>query len=122
MIKAVFICFLYALCNVAGTTLIKWNLKGRVLVTVNDWVQLLLNLQVILAFAIVFGSALILFKALSAGSFTFIIPVAVGINFILTVLSGYFIFRDQLNFYSFIGFSLIVSGIILLSVNSTQHA
>lgn len=122
MIKAVFICFLYALCNVSGTTLIKWNLKGRTLGTMNDWVQFLLHVQVIIAFAIIFGSALILFKALSAGSFTFIIPVAVGINFILTVLAGYFIFKDQLNLFSFVGFSLIISGIILLSINSTQHA
>ncbi|MEO8403079.1 MAG: hypothetical protein ABI480_00735 [Chitinophagaceae bacterium] len=122
MIKAVFICFLYALCNVSGTTLIKVNLKGKPLATFMDWVNLFMNIQVILAFAIVFGSALILFKALASGSYTFIIPVAVGINFILTIIAGYFIFKEQLNFYSFIGFSMIISGIILLSVNSTQHA
>lgn len=122
MIKAVFICFLYALFNVSGTTLIKWNLRGRVLTTFNEWLQFLLHFQVIAAFAIIFGSALILFKALSSGAFTFIIPVAVGINFILTVLAGYYIFKDQLNAVSFIGFSLIISGIVLLSINSPKYA
>jgi multidrug transporter EmrE-like cation transporter len=122
MIKAVVICFLYALFNVSGTTLIKWNLRGRVLTTFNEWLQFLLHFQVIAAFAIIFGSALILFKALSSGAFTFIIPVAVGINFILTVLAGYYIFKDQLNAVSFIGFSLIISGIVLLSINSPKYA
>ncbi len=86
------VCFVYALCNVTGTTLMKWNLKDRALATFGDWMQFFMNFQVILAFAIIFGSALILFKALSLGAFSFIIPAAVGINFVFTVIAGYYIF------------------------------
>lgn len=122
MIKAVVFCFLYALLNVSGAAIIKWKLKGRALSSFNDWFQFLLNVQVIGAFVIIFASALVMFKALSTANFTFVIPVSAGINFILTIIAGYYIFRDQLNMASFIGFTLIISGIILLSLNNAHHA
>jgi len=122
MIKAVLFCFLYALLNVSGAAIIKWKLKGRGLSSFNEWFQFLLNAQVIGAFVIIFASALVMFKALSSANFTFVIPVSAGINFILTIIAGYYIFRDQLNMASFIGFTLIISGIILLSLNNAHHA
>jgi multidrug transporter EmrE-like cation transporter len=122
MLKAVLYCALYALLNVSGAAIIKWNLKGKVLTSVNQWINLLLNVQVIGAFALIFVSMLVIFKALSTANFTFVIPVSAGINFILTVIAGYYIFKDQLNLASFVGFTLIISGILLLSINSTQHA
>jgi multidrug transporter EmrE-like cation transporter len=122
MTKAVLYCALYALLNVSGAAIIKWNLKGKVLTSFNQWINLLLNVQVIGAFALIFVSMLVVFKALSSANFTFVIPVSAGINFILTIIAGYFIFKDQLNMASFIGFALIISGILLLSINSTQHA
>ncbi len=122
MIKAIIYCFFYAVLNVSGAAIIKYKLKGRVLNSFSDWIQFLLNIQVIGAFVVIFASALVMFKALSAANFTFVIPVSAGINFILTIIAGYYIFKDQLNLASFIGFTLIISGIILLSINSAQHA
>ncbi|MBL7743342.1 MAG: hypothetical protein JNN00_07655 [Chitinophagaceae bacterium] len=122
MMKAVLYCALYALLNVSGAAIIKWNLKGKALTSLNQWISLLLNVQVIGAFALIFVSMLVIFKALSSANFTFVIPVSAGINFVLTIVAGYFIFKDHLNLVSFIGFTLIISGIILLSLNNTQHA
>ena len=122
MTKAILYCFLYAALNVSGSGLIKWQLKGRSLNVLQDWISFLLLPQVITAFALVFVSALVLFKALASGAFTFVIPLAVGINFILTVILGRFLFKDPLNYVSFIGFALILSGIIILSLNNVKHA
>ena len=122
MTKAVLYCALYALLNVSGAAIIKWNLKGKVLTNFNQWLNILLNVQVIGAFVLIFVSMLVMFKALSSANFTFVIPVSAGINFILTIIAGYYIFRDQLSLASFAGFALIISGILLLSINSTQHA
>mgnify|MGYP003390857861 FL=1 len=122
MIKAIFFCFIYAVLNVSGAAMIKWKLKGRMLNEFNDWVRFLLDMQVVSAFVLIFFSALVLFKALSTGDFTFIIPVSAGINFVLTVIAGYYIFRDNLNWVSFAGFALIISGIIILSINTSQYA
>lgn len=121
MIKAITFCFFYALLNVSGAAIIKYNLKGKSLVAFNDWIRFLFQAQIITAFAIIFLSALVLFKALSSGNFTFIIPVAVGINFILTVAIGYFIFRDQLTLGSYFGLLMIIAGIIILSLNNSNH-
>lgn len=124
MIKGVLFCSLYAVLNVTGAAIIKWRLKGKVLTEFNHWVNFLLDPRVIAAFALVFISALVFFKALSQAGFTFIAPVATGINFALTIVAGYFVFKDHLNMVSFIGFTLILSGIILLSINNNtvQHA
>ncbi len=111
-------CFLYALLNVSGAALIKWNLRGKALNELSQWINFLFTAQVISAFALIFVSALVMFKALSSGQFTYIVPVATGINFILTIVVGYFIFKDSVNYVSFIGFALILSGIIVLSLNT----
>lgn len=122
MLKASFYCALYALLNVSGASLIKWNLKGKLLSSLKEWINLFLNFQVITALGLIFISMLVVFKALSTANFTFVIPVSTGINFILTIIVGYYVFKDPLNFISFIGFGLIISGIILLSINSLHHA
>jgi multidrug transporter EmrE-like cation transporter len=122
MIKAIIFCFFYAVLNVSGAALIKWKLKGKVLNEFSDWFNFLLNIQVIAAFALIFVSALVMFKALSTADFSFVIPVSAGINFVLTLIAGYYIFKDKINFVSYIGFTLILSGIILLSINNARHA
>ena len=122
MIKAIIFCFFYAVLNVTGAAIIKWNLKGKVLNEFTQWVNFLLNIQVIGAFSLIFVSALVMFKALSTADFSFVIPVSAGINFVLTLVAGYYIFKDKINFVSFIGFALILSGIILLSINNARHA
>ncbi len=122
MIRSLSLCFLYAVLNVTGAAIIKWRLKGRTLSELNDWIKFIFDFQTIGALFIVFLSALVLFKALSTNEFTFIIPVVTGINFVLTIIAGYYIFKDQLNYLSFIGFALIVSGIVILSLNNTKHA
>ena len=122
MIKAIIFCFFYAVLNVSGAALIKWKLKGKVLNEFSDWLNFLLNIQVIGAFALIFVSALVMFKALSTANFSFVIPVSAGINFVLTLIAGYYIFKDKINFVSYIGFTLILSGIVLLSINNARHA
>ncbi|HEY8734023.1 MAG TPA: hypothetical protein VIL90_05615 [Puia sp.] len=122
MIKAVIYCLFYAILNVSGAAIIKWNLKGRTLNDFSQWINFLLNFQIIGAFSLVFVSALVMFKALSTADFTFVIPVSAGINFVLTIIAGYYIFKDKINIVSYIGFTLILSGIILLSINNVRHA
>jgi len=121
MIKAIFYCSLYAILNVSGAALIKLRLKGYKLGSVKEWIDFLMNVQVLAAFVLIFASALIIFKALSAAEFSFAIPVATGINFALTIVAGHFLFRDKMNVISFVGFALILSGIVLLSLNSLHH-
>ncbi len=122
MIKSIIYCFLYAILNVSGAAILKLKLKGLVLGSFKDWIGFLMSIQVIIAFILIFSSALVMFKALSSASFSFTIPVATGINFALTIIAGYFIFKDQFNIMSLIGFGFILSGIIILSLSTFQDA
>lgn len=114
-------CLLYSILNVSGAAIIKLKLKGFVLKGFKEWISFLWNMQVLIAFVLIFISALVMFKALSSASFSFTIPTATGINFALTIIVGYFIFKDQLNYLSFIGFGLILSGIIVLSLTNYHN-
>lgn len=117
--QTIFYILLYALFNVSGAAIIKLQLKGKSLSTFTDWISLI-NIPFIGAFGLILLSALALFKALSTNSFSLIIPIATGINFMLTIGIGYYLFHDKLSIFSFIGFMLIISGIIILSL--TNHA
>lgn len=122
MTKTLLYILLYAAFNVSGAALIKWQLKGKSLETLNEWLKLMLNITFIVAFLLIILSALAFFKALSTNNFSIIIPIATGVNFILTIAVGYYLFQDKLSLLSFIGFILIIGGIILLSLNNQSHA
>ena len=122
MTKTFFYILLYAAFNVTGAALIKIQLKGKTLTNINDWFSLVLNIPFITAFALIIFSALALFKALSTNNFSLIIPLATGINFMLTIGVGYYLFQDKLSAISFLGFILIIGGIVILSLNNQSHA
>src|SRR6478609_1561229 len=90
-------CTLYAILNVAGASIIKWNLKTKQLSVFSDWVQFLLQPSVLLAFSLIFFSALSMFKALSNGNFSSTVPIATGINFIFTIAIGSLLFKEIIN-------------------------
>jgi multidrug transporter EmrE-like cation transporter len=121
MIQSILYVLLYAAFNVSGAALIKWQLRGKSLATLNEWLTFLINLPFVVAFVLIILSALALFKALSTNNFSLIIPIATGINFILTIGVGYYLFQDKLSFLSFIGFILIISGVIILSLNNQAN-
>jgi drug/metabolite transporter (DMT)-like permease len=100
------LCALYALLNVAGATLIKMELPNHNLVSAYDYVSLLLTRRVIMGFGIIFISALTLIKALSMQRFTYVVPVSNGLNF-----------KDVLSRASLFGLCLILTGIIITSLN-----
>jgi uncharacterized membrane protein len=102
--------------NVSGAALIKMEIPGHNLSDFAGYVHFFMTWRVICGFVIIFLSALVMFKALSVGRFTYIIPIATGINFSLTVFLGVFLFGDRLNVYSWLGLSFIFSGILLMSL------
>ncbi|SFH06305.1 DMT family transporter [Pontibacter chinhatensis] len=122
MSKTILYILLYAAFNVSGAALIKYQLKGKSLETIGEWLRLMLNLPFVAAFILIVFSALAFFKALSTNNFSLIIPIATGINFILTIGVGYYLFQDRLSMLSFVGFILIITGIIVLSINNQAHA
>lgn len=110
-------CAFYALLNVAGATLIKMELPNHHLAAARDYVSLLFTPRVLIGFGIIFISALTLIKALSMQRFSYVVPVSNGLNFLVTVLVGIYIFRDTVNLTFLFGLFLILSGIIITSLS-----
>jgi multidrug transporter EmrE-like cation transporter len=117
----IFFSTLYAIFNVTGAAIIKAKLKNSTLINFNDWLGFLFSFTTVGAFALIFVSALFMFKALSTLNFTFIMPIATGINFMFTIFVGYYFFKDKVNYLSLLGFLLILSGIVLLSINNFSN-
>lgn len=122
ILKSLFFVLIYAAFNVSGAAIIKLKLKNQELNSFRDWLNFLLDIHFVVAFTLIMFSALALFKALSENSFSLILPIATGINFLLTISMGYFLFQDRLTVFSIVGLILIISGIIILSLNNPSNA
>jgi len=114
----IFYCSLYAVLNVFGAAIIKLEVRRTPIVSFSDYINILINYRVIGALFIIFISALIMFKALSIGKFSVVIPLSAGINFGLTVVLGVFLFKDNLSLLQMTGLFLILLGIIIISLGN----
>lgn len=115
MFNVIIFSTLYAVLNVSGAAIIKRELKLNPINSVNDFIPLLLNIKIDAALLIIFVSALVMFKALSLSKFSVVVPIATGINFVLTILIGYFLFQDKLSILHFLGIVIVLTGIIIIS-------
>jgi multidrug transporter EmrE-like cation transporter len=122
MIKSLFYILLYACFNVAGAAIIKLHLKEIELSNWKEWLNFIFNPMFFIAFSLIILSALAMFKALSTNQFSFVIPIATGLNFILTIAVGYYLFHDRLSLVASLGFLMIIGGILVLSLNHQTHA
>ena len=123
ILLVILLCSMYALLNVAGAAVIKNELvslqkEGHQLSMPVDYVYFLFRLKVILGFFIILLSALTMFKALSLQNFSFVAPLATGINFLLTIVVGIIFFKDKVSFAQYIGLLFIISGIMIVSLSA----
>jgi multidrug transporter EmrE-like cation transporter len=116
VIKVILYCTIYAILNVSGAAIVKLGLAQKPVNSLKDYLPFLLNFKIIFAFILIFISALVMFKALSEGKFTIVVPLASGINFAFTVIAGYYLFKDNLSIVHFIGLCLIIAGILILGL------
>lgn len=111
----------YASLSVLGATLIKvtlnsWGRESKGLNGFKDYFSFLFELKVFLGMAIIFCSALVLFKALSLGGFNYVLPMSAAINFILTALIATYFFGEDFDWTNLVGISLIVAGVFVLNL------
>ena len=109
-------CIIYAILNVTGTGLIKHELSVFHPHNFSEYVVFFLKLKVILGLLLNFLSVIATVKALSLAKFSYVVPIAVGINFLLTVIAGCLIFKDNLSVLSFTGIFLILIGILFMNL------
>ena len=109
------LCLSYAILNVSGTALIKNAVVGSDLNSIRSYIYTLFELKVMTGILLNFSSMLIMMKALSLEKFTYVFPVAIGINFAITVIIGYIVFGEEVDINLLFGLLFIMAGIILMS-------
>jgi multidrug transporter EmrE-like cation transporter len=107
---------LYAALNVSGAALIKSELKTASLSGFREYLMFLFRIKVITGFAVVFISSLVLIKALSIAKISLVNPVATGVNFMFTLVMGYFVFSERIGLAHYFGLALILAGIVVISM------
>lgn len=115
-IPVIIYCIVYAALNVSGAALIKTELKSAELAGLKEYFFFLFRFRVMAGFAVVFISALVLIKALSIAKISLVNPMATGVNFMFTLAVGYFLFEERIGWAHYVGLSLILMGILLISV------
>lgn len=105
----------YALLSVLGASLIKSKVQGYSLHQATDYFRLVFEWKVMIGLGIIFIASLVLFKALSIGQFSQIIPLSTAINFVCTTLIGWLVFSEKIGVQQIIGTFVILVGIIILS-------
>ena len=111
---------LYAVFNVAGATIIKHKLGTSSVSNVRDFILFLMSAQTILALCFIFVSMFFSIKVLSLASFSAAVPYLTGINFILTLMVGIFVFGERLIPIGYIGVILIFIGVVFVSMGYGQ--
>jgi uncharacterized membrane protein len=120
--KSLIFSLLYALFNSAGAVMIKYHLRNKSLISFKDWVAFIFQPTFVFAFLLIVISALLLFKALSVGAYSIVIPTATAINFLFTVLIGVLFFKERVGFLMLAGICMILGGLFILSYFSSQYA
>jgi uncharacterized membrane protein len=110
------LCIVYATLSAIGASLIKSAIAGKSLDNAHNYFFFLLSARVVAGFLLIFIGALVFIKALSLSKFSLVVPIAVGINFVLTVMLGYYQFGEKLSSTSYFGITMILSGILLMGL------
>ena len=113
--KIILFSTLYAMFNVLGAAIIKNKLLSHKILKFSDFVVFLMEAKILVAIFFIFISMFFSIKALSISSFSSVIPLMTGINFIITLMVGALFFKDQLGFPGYVGIFMILLGIILIS-------
>jgi multidrug transporter EmrE-like cation transporter len=116
LLIVVVLCAVYAMLNVTGTAFIKHGLLNYNLTDWKSYLAFLLKYKVLIGICFNFFAMLVVMKALSLEKFSYVFPVAVGINFAMTVMVGSIIFGDRLSYLSFVGLLSILAGIFMMSL------
>ncbi|BCA94971.1 hypothetical protein TUM19329_13320 [Legionella antarctica] len=111
----IFFSGMYAVLNSIAALIVKNKLLTHKINQFQDFIIFLFDPWIAGAFVLILFSMFFSMKALSLSDFSFVIPITVSINFILTILIGVFFFKDEFSSASYLGVILIFIGISLLA-------
>lgn len=107
----------YALLNVVGAAIVKTEIATglHAFDSSGSYIDFLLEARVIAGLGVVFLGALVLFRALSLFELSRVIPVSIGVNFVLSAVVGRWLFGESASAAKLLGLVLMLAGALLAS-------
>ncbi len=112
---------IYMVLSVLGLILMKVGSNTGTLSIVDSTLNFSINLISLLGFISYILSFFLFTNIIVKFNLSFIMPLTVGIIQILTLLSGYLIFNENINLNGILGILLVISGIIIMNIKGSNQ-
>lgn len=107
---------IYILLSTGGLVLVKLGGNSGTLGISNCTLNFNVNLISAIGLICYICSFLLFTKIISTYDLSYILPICTGVVQVLSLVAAYFIFKERINIYGFIGIASIIAGIILLNI------
>ena len=105
----------YALISVGGLIFVKMGSTRKLHISfTSESFQLELNWLTLLGLLLYIASFIIYMTLISKNRLSYVVPLATAIVYILTLASAYFVFKEHLSLFQYIGCALIILGALLI--------
>lgn len=107
---------IYLLLSVGGLVLVKLGGNSGTIAFANSTLNFNISLISLLGLCCYVISFLMFTKIITMYDLSYIFPICTGIAQILSLVAAYFIFKEQISIYGFIGIVSVILGIVLLNI------
>lgn len=111
-----------AVTNALGSTIMKFAYGGEDGLVISGWLdtflKILLNPWIILGLGMFGVSFFFMAAALSRTDLTLAYPIMSAVVYIILLITGIFIFKENITFLRILGMSFILIGITLLTIKN----
>jgi multidrug transporter EmrE-like cation transporter len=106
----------YLICSISGLLLLKASvIENSPNSAINYW-ELVKNFRFLMGLFLYVGSFASWIVLLSKKELSYIYPIVVGLSYILIIFAAFFILKEEISFYKFLGISFICIGIMAIII------
>ncbi len=110
----------YMILSVLGLVLMKIGVNTGTISFANSTFTFSINFISLLGFVSYIASFFLFTNIIVKFNLSYIMPITVGIIQVLTLLSGYLIFKEKLSVNGIIGIILVIIGIVIMNLKNNK--
>lgn len=107
----------YLICTVSGLILIKLGSKGTSLVLNNSYIDMKINLLIVLGLFFYMTSFLLWIRILKNNDLSYIVALTTGLSYVLIMICSIAFLNEKVTMVKGIGVVIILIGVIVINLN-----
>lgn len=107
---------IYLILTTSGLIFMKLGGNSGQLAIDNGNIGFTINWISAIGFVCYLASFLLFTKIITSFDLSYILPICTGIVQIISLIAAYFIFKENISAYSFIGIIIVIIGIVLMNI------